>query len=306
MNNDKTQKIIFNPDNIPPNPNNLHRNTKFSVTFYLLILCSILFLLSSFTRPSLTFVPSNIELYPLLTPSINKPLLYDYPEAFSLIDEVVEENGIESLRNQKLLPLKAQALLIKSRQLPYWTGFYNIILSRLHNPDSDLKLNSIPMFEKIREGEVWRLFTPCLLHSDFLHIFFNMTWLLILGKQIEKRLKTCRYIFFIIIAAIISNTAQYLMSGSNFIGFSGVVCAMIAFVWIKQKHAPWEGYQLQQSSILFVMVFILGILVMQVLSFALEASNQDSLHVNIANTAHITGAIVGYFLGRFKNPIGVK
>ena len=96
------------------------------------------------------------------------------------------------------------------------------------------------------------------------------------------------------------------MSGSNFIGFSGVVCAMIAFVWIKQKHFPWDGYQLQQSSILFVMIFILGILVMQVLSFVLEASNQDSLHVNIANTAHISGAIVGYLLGRFKNPIGFK
>ena len=304
--NDRIQKIIFNPDNIPPNPNNVRRDNKFSVTFYLLLLCSILFVLSRFTTPSLTFFPKNIELYPLLTPTINKPLLYDYPEAFSLIDEVVSENGIDSLKNQKLLPLQAQALLAKSRQLPYWTGIYNILLSKLHDSNSDLKLNSIPLFEKIREGEVWRLFTPCLLHSDFLHIFFNMTWLLILGKQIEKRLRTWRYIFFILIAAIVSNTAQYLMSGSNFIGFSGVVCAMIAFVWIKQKHFPWDGYQLQQSSILFVMIFILGILVMQVLSFVLEASNQDSLHVNIANTAHISGAIVGYLLGRFKNPIGFK
>lgn len=305
MDNDKTEKIIFHPDNLPPKSNNLGQK-QFSVTFYLLLLCSILFLLSRFTTPTISFAPSNIPLYPLLTPTINKGLLYDYPEAFSLVDQVVDENGIESLRNQKLMPLKAQALLVKSRQLLYWTGIYSIILSKMHNPDSDLKLSSIPMFEKIRQGQIWRLFTPCLLHSDFLHIFFNMTWLLILGKQIERRLKTWRYILFIIIAAIISNTAQYLMSGSNFIGFSGVVCAMIAFVWVKQKNAPWEGYQLQQSSILFVMIFILGILVMQVLSFALEASNQDSLHVNIANTAHITGAIVGYFLGRFKNPIGVK
>ena len=44
----------------------------------------------------------------------------------------------------------------------------------------------IPLFEKIRQGELWRLFTPCILHRDFLHILFNMIWVWILVKQIEE------------------------------------------------------------------------------------------------------------------------
>ena len=40
---------------------------------------------------------------------------------------------------------------------------------------------------EIRHGEVWRLFTPMLVHMHFLHILFNMLWLRDLGSMVEAR-----------------------------------------------------------------------------------------------------------------------
>ena len=149
------------------------------------------------------------------------------------------------------------------------------------------------LIEKIRDGEFWRLFTPCLMHNDILHILFNMLWLIVLGKQLEQRLGIRRYLLLVLLTGIFSNTCQYLMSGSDFLGFSGVLCAMLAFIWIRQKIAPWEGYPLERSTIAFMMVFILAMSIIQIGSFFLENQYQISISPGIANTAHLSGAFIG-------------
>lgn len=180
---------------------------------------------------------------------------------------------------------------------PYWTGLYDKAADYLTGQPV---LFNAPLFEKIRQGEVWRLFTPALLHIDILHIAFNMLWVIILGKQIEKRLGTARYLLFILVAGIFSNTAQYLMSGPNFAGFSGIVCAMIMFVWIRQKIAPWEGYLMQPSTFNFVVFFVFLMFALQTLSFILEITIQKAIPVSIANTAHLAGGLIGYLMGRLN------
>ena len=115
--------------------------------------------------------------------------------------------------------------------------------------------STLPCSKKSRREKYWRLFTPCLLHNDIFHIFFNMIWLVVLGKQMEMRLSLFRYALFILIAAVVTNTAQYLMSGSNFIGFSGVLCAMLTFIWMRQKKTAWEGYQLRFNDALHALFY---------------------------------------------------
>lgn len=260
---------------------------KAPITFYLIVICSLLFGWESIIYPN----PSLIYTSP-----IKKDLLYDFPEAYELLGKLVDQYGIDALKNPGSLPTKGLALVQKVNRHPYWEGYYNEALAYFNGGT----ISIAPWFEKIKEGEVWRLFTPIFLHGDIFHLLFNMIWLYVLGSQLELHLKPFRYLLFIVLAAAFTNTAQYLMGGPNFLGISGVICAMLTFIWKRQNDAPWEGYQLQHSTFIFMMIFIFGMLALQVLSFILEVITHTTLSTSIANTAHILGALFGLILAHIS------
>lgn len=272
-----------------------------NITYYLFIICCVLLGLSTLTTPTTPSeaTQTNLSYIPAFSSPIDKTLLFDFPAAYVLLDKIVQAYGIEKVQNPETLPVEGQYLLKKLNNTPYWTGFYDKIVLHLQYPEASWNFNA-PLFEKIRQGEIWRLFTPCLLHYDIFHLFFNMIWLLVLGKQMEQRIKKMRYVLFIVITAILTNTLQYLMGGANFLGFSGVLTAMLGFIWARKKYAAWEGYQLQTSTINFMAVFILFMFSIQFVSFLLETFSQSALPIGIANTAHLTGAISGILLGRLN------
>lgn len=265
------------------------------VTLYTLMICILLLVVDTFTSPAYHNISRTIPTTPVFTSSINKGLLYDYPKAYELIDRLVSSYGIESLQNPETLPQPGQNLLQQFNQTPYWQGFYEQFVEHVKQPEKPVAINA-PMFEKIRQGEWWRLFTPALLHSDLFHLFFNMVWLVVLGRQMEQKLGSFRYLLFIVFTAVFSNTAQYLMSGANFLGFSGVLCAMLAFIWVRQRKAGWEGYQLDKNTFRFITVFILLMFALQNLSFFLEVYSNTFMPISVANTAHLSGAFMGYIL----------
>ena len=47
---------------------------------------------------------------------------------------------------------------------------------------------------RIKDGQVWRFITPCLLHGGILHIFFNMVFQTMFGYTLEKNWGTPRMI----------------------------------------------------------------------------------------------------------------
>ena len=70
---------------------------------------------------------------------------------------------------------------------------------------------------------------------------------------------------------------------------------------MRQRKAPWEGYLLQRSTILFIAFYIIAMLVIQLVVFFSELSGKTLLpYIGIANTAHIVGAVSGILLGRCK------
>jgi GlpG protein len=266
-----------------------------NLTISLLLLCCILYLISSFTAPHVTAIPANLPATPFVSPSINKDFFYDYPAAYEIVDKLIQLYGVERLQSPQNLPPEGQSLLQEFHQTPYWNGIYDDIIGFFQNKEPISP--RAPLFEKIREGEFWRLFTPCLLHSDFLHILFNMMWLIVLGKQLEQRLSPRHYLLLILIIGIFSNTCQYLMSGPNFLGFSGVICGMVGFIWVRQWIAPWEGYPLEKATSSFIIIFISVLLAIQMVSFYLEIYHHFSIAPGIANTAHLAGALIGVLLG---------
>ena len=270
------------------------------ITLYLLIICSWIFIWGETTRPHLHKVPINIPLTPIAEPPIYKKLVYDYPRAYEIIDKLVVLYGVDKLANPAELPIEGKYLFEEYLHTPFFQGIYSNLVSWMNNHSTRIFDPKVPMFEKIRQGEYWRLFTPCILHANLFHILFNMIWLVILGKQIEVRLGGFRYILFILVTGIFSNTVQYFISGANFVGISGVLTAMFAFIWMRQRVAAWEGYPLQYATITFIAFFILAMAGLQLTSFFLEVYYNTSISPGIANTAHLSGALMGAILGRLK------
>ena len=268
------------------------------MTRTLLALCTFLFFLGQFLLPSVPF-PEKYTALSVFTSPIEKALLYDYPKFYELINRFIHLYGFEDLEHPEDLSPEGQRLFKQINQTPFWPGYYQLLLKGGWKSVKE-GLSHYPSFEKIRDGQVWRLFSPCLLHGDLFHLFFNMLWLIVLGKQIEQRLTPWRYGIFILIVGILSNTAQYLMSGPNFIGLSGVLMGMLAFIWVRQRIAAWEGYQIDRLTFIFMLIFILSMAAIQLVSFFLEKSFEWALAPNIANMAHLTGGIVGYLLGRLN------
>ncbi len=265
--------------------------TRFTLTKFLVLFCVFIFILNAFQEKQIEKEHGSIPVdVGMGVTKVQQEMFFDYPAAFQEVNERILALPLQDYKNVKMLPPQDKALLESSAHVKMWRGVYDY----LESP----KEEHIPTFEKIKQGQVWRLFTPCLLHISFFHILFNMAWLWILGKQVEERLSKGRFILFMLIAGVISNVAQYLVSGPFFLGFSGIVVAMVGFIWMRQKVAPWEGYPLQKSTVLFILIFVLAMFGLELASFLLQVFKITDRSANIANTAHIVGGLVGMLLGR--------
>ncbi|MFP6892482.1 MAG: rhomboid family intramembrane serine protease [Opitutales bacterium] len=136
---------------------------------------------------------------------------------------------------------------------------------------------------EVMEGQVWRVITPIFLHFGFLHILFNMFWLHDLGSLIENRRGTGYFVAFILLAAIISNIAQYCVSGPSFGGMSGVVYGLFGYVWMKGKFDPGDGIEMNPSTVTIMLAW-----------FALCFTG---IFGHVANWAHAAGLAVGTLWG---------
>jgi len=141
----------------------------------------------------------------------------------------------------------------------------------------------------ICHGQVWRLITPIFIHASifipfgFLHIFFNMLWLRDLGRMIEAKKGHLLMLLLVIVSGAISNVGQYLVSGPTFGGMSGVVYALLGYVWMHTKFDPWAGLHVGKDTVTMMIVWFFLCL--------------SGLMGPIANTAHGVGLAVGVAWG---------
>lgn len=132
-------------------------------------------------------------------------------------------------------------------------------------------------------SEPHRLLGPALFHFSWLHIVFNTMWWWQLGGEIENQLSKMHLVNLFLFSAIVSNIGQYLVSGPNFGGLSGVVYGLVGYVWFMGWLAPEKGLDISRP--------ILGFLL-----FWLLLGYTSLLPVNVANTAHLLGLISGCVL----------
>ncbi|SFG94545.1 rhomboid family intramembrane serine protease [Neptunomonas qingdaonensis] len=146
------------------------------------------------------------------------------------------------------------------------------------------KLIYTHLFESIRSFELWRFVTPIFMHFNMPHILFNSLWVWVIGRRIEQLQGGSVFFVVILWASVVSNIAQFWISGPMFGGMSGVVYAVLAYTWLwdKQARIPFFGFP---PALMIFMVFwlILGY------TGLLEAVGFGA----IANTAHLAGLIAG-------------
>ena len=267
------------------------------ITPFLILVCSFLFLWNSFQESQIFKDKGALALQVSLTP-LMKSLLFDYPKAFEQLDQFVQSYPLKTFKDVNELPLEAREEFKRIEAIPSWKGVLG--QSSLIQKEGFQAIKGIPMFEKIKQGQVWRLVTPILLHRDFLHILFNMAWLFLFGKQLDSKIGKKKILSLILLIAIVSNVAQYLVSGPYFIGISGVVVGMGGFIWMRQKRAPWEGYSVQKSALLLLFFFVGAMVALDGIIWVLRLFLHLSPMLQIANTAHVVGGLTGVLLGRFS------
>lgn len=158
-------------------------------------------------------------------------------------------------------------------------GWQGEIFSQLHFFN---QLTSEQLF-----SEPWRLLGPAFFHFSWLHIVFNTMWWWQLGGNIERVMGKGELVQLFLVSALLSNLGQFIASGPNFGGLSGVVYAVVGYVWWAGWLAPNKGLYLSKSIIGFLLFWLL-------LGFA------DALPVNMANTAHVLGLLSGCLLAWIK------
>lgn len=282
--------VIAQPE--PPNVNTAileeerRRNPALpKLTIFWIGLCSLLFFMNWMQEAA--FIKTGFSQEQFLFTPIRLQLMYDIPPALEQLEP--------SMQSGTANPDAIEAVL---ENTPYWKGVFSWAIVKIMGGYENLQGETA--FYKIRQGQIWRLFTPSLLHGGLLHIAFNMLWLWVLGKEIDPRIGLFRSILLTLSTGIVSNTIQYLMSGPFFLGYSGIVMGLAGFIWSRQRLAPWEGYPLKRSVLLFLALYILAMVVLQIGSVLILLMTQKVFFPNIANAAHLSGALWGLWMGRLS------
>lgn len=241
-----------------------------------LVLCIALFLLNS----ALGYVRTESRRQYADSP-IQAALLFDYPKAFQ--------------ENNTTLPLA------------FFPGIIPIIEYTHGNLKDAYEITKqLPEFEQIQHGQVWRLFSPAFLHHDIFHLLFNMFWLLILGRSLERQFGFSKFILFSLGAALCSNVAQYFATGSQFLGFSGIIAAYAGYIFAEVRKNSQSTLTALYEPSRFIFGLIIFFAILSFFEFGLIMLFQKSLPLSIANTAHLVGFLFGYIQGHIKHPISSK
>ncbi len=147
-------------------------------------------------------------------------------------------------------------------------------LADLHH---DIKAND-PLTD-IKSGQVWRLFTPMFPHFGMMHIIFNLYWLWTLGAVLEIRYRSWRYVLLVLAVALVSNTAQALIKGTNFGGMSGVNYGLFGYLLLHGRCHPAPSFALDKQTV-FIMLAWLAVCFTGALG-------------PVANWAHLFGFLTG-------------
>jgi rhomboid protease GluP len=144
--------------------------------------------------------------------------------------------------------------------------------------------------ELIAAGQVWRLFTPMLLHGSILHIGFNMYALFIFGTRLERFMGHARFLIMYLLCAFTGNVLSFVFSPSVSVGASTAIFGLLGaegvFLYRNWKvFGPAARRDLNNLILLAVVNLVIG------------------LSARFDNWGHLGGLIGGVIFGWLAGPL---
>jgi len=149
----------------------------------------------------------------------------------------------------------------------------------------------IKVNDLIRQGQLWRLLTPALVHSSPVHIGFNMYALLSFGMGLERHFGHKRFLALYLLGAFAGNVMSFLFVSNNSLGASTAIFGLLGAegIFLYQNRKLFAGqFRSAIGNIIFIAVinlFVIGSL------------------PNIDNAGHVGGLIGGLMFAWFASPL---
>ncbi len=140
---------------------------------------------------------------------------------------------------------------------------------------------------EISNGQVWRLFTPILLHFSIFHLALNGAGMFLIGGPIEVLKGPVVLGVLVLVCGVVSNLAQFYLGASTppslFGGLSGVIYALFGYLWMHSVFNHTLNLNLPKQ---FVVIMLLWLVLCWI-----------GVIPNVANWAHTAGLICGLIIG---------
>ncbi len=145
--------------------------------------------------------------------------------------------------------------------------------------------------ELIRQGQVWRLLTPMLLHVSLWHIGFNMYALWVFGVGQERAFGHWRFLLLYVLAGFSGNVLSFLHTAGPSVGASTSIFGLLGA----------EGIFLYQNRKLFGQRY--GALIGNIIFVAAVNLFVIGRFAGVDNWGHIGGLMGGLIFTLFGGPI---
>ena len=144
--------------------------------------------------------------------------------------------------------------------------------------------------EMIAEGQLWRLFTPMLLHGSIMHVGFNMYALYLFGRRLERYFGHWRFLTLYLISGFAGNVISMMFTESPSLGASTAIFGLLGAqgIFIYQNRGLFGG-QTRQALQSIIMVAGINLLI--------------GMSPGIDNWGHIGGLIAGVIFTWLGGPV---
>ena len=148
-------------------------------------------------------------------------------------------------------------------------------------------------------GYVWQLVTGALLHGDLMHLIWNLLGFWFFGRIVEDRLGVRRYLVFCGAAALAASFAYVAWAVLRsdvvaMVGSSGAVGAIVVLV------AFWQP----RMTVLVFFILPMPLWVVAAAWVLLDLVQAFEATGDIANMAHLGGALYGFLYHRYAGRFG--